>query len=100
MKETINMNVDKELVETVNVIQTLKDCGVISVTNELSCMGNLWKKLTDGDIMTYEEINAMMNEIGLPYAYHHFAEGPASFFREISLLPFAIFFGVLGVKTL
>jgi len=49
MKETINMNVDKELVETVNVIQTLKDCGVISVTNELSCMGNLWKKLTDGD---------------------------------------------------
>ncbi len=25
--------------------------------------------------MTYEEINAMMNEIGLPYAYHHFAEG-------------------------
>ena len=25
--------------------------------------------------MTYEEINEMMQEIGLPYAYHHFAEG-------------------------
>ena len=25
--------------------------------------------------MTYEEINAMMAEMGLPYAYHHFAEG-------------------------
>ena len=25
--------------------------------------------------MTYEEINAMMDETGLPYAYHHFAEG-------------------------
>ena len=25
--------------------------------------------------MTYEEINEMMQEIGLPFAYHHFAEG-------------------------
>lgn len=25
--------------------------------------------------MTYEEINEMMQEIGLPNAYHHFAEG-------------------------
>ena len=25
--------------------------------------------------MTYEEINEMMAEMGLPYAYHHFAEG-------------------------
>ena len=25
--------------------------------------------------MTYEEINEMMQEIGLLYAYHHFAEG-------------------------
>jgi hypothetical protein len=25
--------------------------------------------------MTYEEINAMMAEMNLPYAYHHFAEG-------------------------
>ena len=25
--------------------------------------------------MTYEEINEMMVEMGLPYAYHHFAEG-------------------------
>ena len=24
--------------------------------------------------MTYEEINEMMAEMGLPYAYHHFAE--------------------------
>lgn len=35
--------------------------------------------------MTYEEINEMMAEMGLPFAYHHFAEGesPAS--------PFLIF---------
>ncbi len=25
--------------------------------------------------MTYKEINEMMTEIGLPFAYHHFAEG-------------------------
>ena len=25
--------------------------------------------------MTYEEINEMMQEIGLPFSYHHFAEG-------------------------
>ena len=25
--------------------------------------------------MTYEEINEMMADMGLPYAYHHFAEG-------------------------
>ena len=25
--------------------------------------------------MSYEEINEMMQEIGMPYAYHHFAEG-------------------------
>ena len=25
--------------------------------------------------MTYEEISEMMQEIGLPFAYHHFAEG-------------------------
>ena len=25
--------------------------------------------------MSYEEINEMMQEIGLTYAYHHFAEG-------------------------
>jgi len=25
--------------------------------------------------MTYEEISMMLSETGLPYAYHHFAEG-------------------------
>lgn len=25
--------------------------------------------------MNYEEINEMMMEVGLPFAYHHFAEG-------------------------
>ena len=25
--------------------------------------------------MSYEEINEMMQEIGFPFAYHHFAEG-------------------------
>ena len=35
--------------------------------------------------MTYEEIAEMMQEIGLPFAYHHFAEG------ESPNPPFTIF---------
>ena len=35
--------------------------------------------------MSYEEINEMMQEIGLPFAYHHFAEG------ESPDPPFALF---------
>ena len=35
--------------------------------------------------MTYEEINETMQEIGLPFAYHHFAEG------ESPKPPFVIF---------
>ena len=35
--------------------------------------------------MTYEEIAVMMQEIGLPFAYHHFAEG------ESPNPPFVIF---------
>lgn len=27
--------------------------------------------------MNYKEINTMLSEIGLPFAYHHFAEGEA-----------------------
>ena len=35
--------------------------------------------------MSYEEINEMMQEIGMPFAYHHFAEG------ESPKPPFVIF---------
>ena len=35
--------------------------------------------------MTYEEINETMQEIGMPFAYHHFAEG------ESPKPPFVIF---------
>lgn len=35
--------------------------------------------------MTYEQINEMMEEMGLPFAYHHFAEG------ESPSPPFLIF---------
>lgn len=35
--------------------------------------------------MTYEQINEMMEEIGLPFAYHHFAES------ESPAPPFLIF---------
>ena len=35
--------------------------------------------------MTHEEVMALMEEIGLPYAYHHFAEG------ESPEPPFAVF---------
>ena len=35
--------------------------------------------------MTYEEINEMIQEIGMPFAYHHFAEG------ESPRPPFVIF---------
>lgn len=36
--------------------------------------------------MTYEQIAEMMAEIGLPYSYHHFAEG------ESPKTPFIIFY--------
>ena len=36
--------------------------------------------------MSYEEINEMMQEIGMPFAYHHFAEG------ESPDPPFTLFF--------
>ena len=42
--------------------------------------------------MTYEEINEMMAEMGLPYAYHHFAEG------ESPQPPFLLFLSP-GVDT-
>jgi len=42
--------------------------------------------------MTYEEINEMMMETGLPFAYHHFAEG------ESPDPPFALFLS-LGENT-
>lgn len=35
--------------------------------------------------MTHEEVMSMMGEIGLPFAYHHFAEG------ESPEPPFAVF---------
>ena len=34
--------------------------------------------------MTYEEINDMMAEMGLPFAYHHFAEGDSPRGGEMS----------------
>lgn len=36
---------------------------------------NARKPHKGGIVVTYEEINEMMAEMGLPYAYHHFAEG-------------------------
>ena len=42
--------------------------------------------------MNYEEINEMMLEMGLPFAYHHFAEG------ESPRPPFLIFLS-LGENT-
>lgn len=42
--------------------------------------------------MTHEEVMAVMEEIGLPCAYHHFAEGEApdppfrySYIREVTI---------------
>ena len=37
--------------------------------------GTAHKPHQEGVVMTYEEINEMMQEVGLPFAYHHFAEG-------------------------
>ena len=49
MKEKVMMNVDKDIANAINVIQSLNECGLISVSNELSCMGSLWEKLKDAD---------------------------------------------------
>ena len=34
--------------------------------------------------MTYEQINEMIEEMGLPFAYHHFAEGESPEPTEIN----------------
>ena len=34
--------------------------------------------------MTYEQIAEMMEEMGLPFAYHHFAEGDSPQCGEMS----------------
>ena len=49
MKEIVTIHVDKEVADAVQIIQTLKECGAISVSNELACMANLWEKLSDND---------------------------------------------------
>lgn len=49
MKETVTINADKEVADAVQIIQTLKECGAISVSSELACMANLWEKLSDND---------------------------------------------------
>lgn len=36
--------------------------------------------------MTIQQVKAMLNNIGLPYAYHHFAEG------EAPTLPYVIYY--------
>lgn len=38
-----------ELANMVQIIQALKNCGIINVTTELSCMNNLWEKLAEED---------------------------------------------------
>ena len=44
--------------------------------------------------MTYEQIAEMMEEIGLPFAYHHFAEGesPAPPFLSLYYTHFLLLF--------
>lgn len=46
MKETVATNVEKE---TAQLIQELEKCSDISLMNELTCMSNLWEKLTESD---------------------------------------------------
>lgn len=49
MREISATNVDNELASVVQIIQILKDCDIINVATELSCMDNLWKKLAEED---------------------------------------------------
>ena len=54
--------------------------------------------------MTYEEIAEMMEEMGLPFAYHHFAEGesPTAFFAVLISRREYVFgrqFGIFQLQT-
>jgi len=46
MKETVTINVEKEVAQ---IIQDLEKHNDIGTENELSCMANLWGKLTEND---------------------------------------------------
>ncbi|MBD5143828.1 MAG: hypothetical protein HDT22_09525 [Ruminococcus sp.] len=49
MKEILTMSVGMEFMNVVQTIQTLNDCGNISTAKELSCMVELFEKLTEND---------------------------------------------------
>ena len=49
MNEKVNITVDKEIANAVQTIQALKDCGVISTTDELTSMDGIWDKLKESD---------------------------------------------------
>lgn len=49
MSETVTLTLDKEMAKTVQTIQALRDCGIIRMTDELTCMDGIWEKLSPED---------------------------------------------------
>lgn len=49
MNDLVNVTMDKDLARTVETIKALRDCGIIRMTDELTCMDGIWDKLTAKD---------------------------------------------------
>lgn len=49
MSEKVTVKLDSELARTVETIQALRDCGIIQITDELTCMDGIWERLKPDD---------------------------------------------------
>jgi hypothetical protein len=49
MAEKVNITVDKDIAKAVEIIQALRDCGIIDVTSEMKGMDGIWCRLDESD---------------------------------------------------
>ena len=49
MNEKVTVTVDKELAGAIQMIEILRDCGIIDVNDDASEMSGIWDKLNEND---------------------------------------------------
>ena len=49
MSDLVTVTMDKDLARTVETIKALRDCGIIRMTDELTCMDGIWDRLNAED---------------------------------------------------
>lgn len=53
MKKNVTITVDEAIADAVTLIQVLKECGVVAVSDEVAGMRPLWELLSDADKSFY-----------------------------------------------